>query len=316
MRKVIIMGAGGRDFHNFNVVFRARPRDARSSPSRRRRSRGSRTASIRPRSPGRSIPKGIPIRPEEELTELVRAHGVDEVILAYSDLKHETVMHKASLVLAAGADFRLLGPDATMLALVEARRRRLRRPHRLRQEPDQPQGRPDAARRRPAGRARPSPDAVRRPRGDARAAVRDARGHRRLASDGRGARGVRGAGAARHGHVRRRRLRGDPPPGRAGGRRDRLGRRQQRPPVLQAGPPDRRRRSAAAGPRARLPPGRDEPPHGRRRRDQQGRHGRRARRRSRRRERPGREPARAGRLRQVAAGPRRRPRPARQDACS
>ena len=65
---------------------------------------------------GPLYPDGIPIRPEEELTELVHAHGVDEVILAYSDLKHETVMHKASLVLAAGADFRLLGPDATMLS--------------------------------------------------------------------------------------------------------------------------------------------------------------------------------------------------------
>jgi predicted GTPase len=64
---------------------------------------------------GPLYPEGIPIRPEEELTALVRAEGVDEVILAYSDLKHETVMHKASVVLAAGADFRLLGPDATML---------------------------------------------------------------------------------------------------------------------------------------------------------------------------------------------------------
>ena len=57
-------------------------------------------------------------------------------------------MHKASIVLAAGADFRLMGPDATMLALVEAGRRRLRDAHRLRQEPDEPQGRPGAARRR------------------------------------------------------------------------------------------------------------------------------------------------------------------------
>jgi beta-phosphoglucomutase-like phosphatase (HAD superfamily) len=50
------------------------------------------------------------IRPEDELTHLIHAHGVDEVVLAYSDLKHETVMHKASIVLAAGSDFRLLGP--------------------------------------------------------------------------------------------------------------------------------------------------------------------------------------------------------------
>jgi predicted GTPase len=64
---------------------------------------------------GPLYPNGIEIRPEDELTQLIHEHGVDEVVLAYSDLKHETVMHKASIVLAAGADFRLLGPDATML---------------------------------------------------------------------------------------------------------------------------------------------------------------------------------------------------------
>ncbi len=115
MRKVIIMGAGGRDFHNHNVVFRHDPETqvvaftATQIPGIADR--------VYPASlAGPLYPEGIPIRPEEELTQLVRAHGVDEVILAYSDLKHETVMHKASLVLAAGADFRLLGPDATMLS--------------------------------------------------------------------------------------------------------------------------------------------------------------------------------------------------------
>jgi predicted GTPase len=114
VRKVIIMGAGGRDFHNFNVVFRHDPETkivaftATQIPGIADR--------VYPASlAGPLYPEGIPIRPEEELTDLVHANGVDEVILAYSDLKHETVMHKASLVLAAGADFRLLGPDATML---------------------------------------------------------------------------------------------------------------------------------------------------------------------------------------------------------
>ena len=114
MRKVIIMGAGGRDFHNFNVVFRHDPETqvvaftATQIPGIADR--------VYPASlAGPLYPEGIPIHPEEELTDLVRANGVDDVILAYSDLKHETVMHKASLVLAAGADFRLLGPDATML---------------------------------------------------------------------------------------------------------------------------------------------------------------------------------------------------------
>ncbi|HZD88017.1 MAG TPA: hypothetical protein VE088_08435 [Gaiellaceae bacterium] len=114
MRKVVIMGAGGRDFHDFNVVYRDDPGTevvaftATQIP-------GIADRVYPPALAGPRYPHGIPIRPEGELTDLVREHGVDEVVLAYSDLKHETVMHKASLVLASGADFRLLGPDATML---------------------------------------------------------------------------------------------------------------------------------------------------------------------------------------------------------
>ena len=114
MRKVIIMGAGGRDFHNFNVVFRDDPNtevvaftaaqipgiDDRRYP-----------ASLA----GPRYPVGIPIRPEHELHDLIKGEWADEVVLAYSDLSHEEVMHKASTVLAAGAHFTLLGPDATML---------------------------------------------------------------------------------------------------------------------------------------------------------------------------------------------------------
>jgi predicted GTPase len=113
-RKVIIMGAGGRDFHNFNVVFRQDPETevvaftATQIP-------GIADRVYPPSLAGPLYPEGIPIRPEDELTALVHAHAVDEVVLAYSDLKHETVMHKASVALAAGADFRLLGPAATML---------------------------------------------------------------------------------------------------------------------------------------------------------------------------------------------------------
>ena len=114
MRKVIIMGAGGRDFHNFNTVFREDPETevvaftATQIPGIDDR--------VYPASlAGPDYPRGIPIRPEEELTELIRRESVDEVVLAYSDLSHETVMHKASTVLAAGADFTLLGPKATML---------------------------------------------------------------------------------------------------------------------------------------------------------------------------------------------------------
>jgi predicted GTPase len=114
MRKVVIMGAGGRDFHDFNVVYRNDPETevvaftATQIPGIDER--------VYPASlAGPQYPHGIPIRPEEELTELVREHHVDEVVLAYSDLKHETVMHKASIAMAAGAKFSLLGPEQTML---------------------------------------------------------------------------------------------------------------------------------------------------------------------------------------------------------
>lgn len=113
-RKAIIMGAGGRDFHNFNVVYRDDPNTevvaftATQIP-------GIADRVYAPSLAGPRYPLGIPIHPEDELTQLIHEHDVDEVILSYSDLKHEMVMHKASIVLAAGADFRLLGPDATML---------------------------------------------------------------------------------------------------------------------------------------------------------------------------------------------------------
>jgi predicted GTPase len=114
MRTVVIMGAGGRDFHDFNTVFRddAGTRvvafTATQIPGIDDRTYPAPLA-------GPQYPDGIPIRPEAELAAIVGEHGVTEVVLAYSDLSHEDVMHKASLVLATGADFRLLGPRATML---------------------------------------------------------------------------------------------------------------------------------------------------------------------------------------------------------
>jgi len=114
VQKVIVMGAGGRDFHDFNLVFREDPETrvvaftAAQIPGIDDR--------VYPASlAGPLYPEGIPILPEEQLAELIRAEAVDEVVLAYSDLSHEDVMHKASVALAAGADFRLLGPRATML---------------------------------------------------------------------------------------------------------------------------------------------------------------------------------------------------------
>jgi predicted GTPase len=114
MHKVIIMGAGGRDFHNFNTVFRDDP-EASVVAFTATQIPGIADRIYPPALSGPLYPDGIPIRAEQELAALVREHDVDEVILAYSDLAHETVMHKASLVLSTGADFRLLGPTATML---------------------------------------------------------------------------------------------------------------------------------------------------------------------------------------------------------
>jgi predicted GTPase len=108
------MGAAGRDFHNFNVVFRDDPDTivvaftAAQIPGIAGRRYPAELA-------GDRYPEGIPILPEEQLEELIRTESVDTVVFAYSDVRHETVMHIASRVLAAGADFTLLGPDRTML---------------------------------------------------------------------------------------------------------------------------------------------------------------------------------------------------------
>jgi predicted GTPase len=114
MRTIVIMGAGGRDFHDFNVVIRDDPA-TRVVAFTAAQIHGIEDRVYPPSLAGPRYPEGIPIRPEDELADLVRRHEVDEVILAYSDLSHEAVMHRASLALAAGADFRLLGPKATML---------------------------------------------------------------------------------------------------------------------------------------------------------------------------------------------------------
>ena len=113
-RRVLIMGAAGRDFHNFNVVYRGDKRyevvaftatqipfiDDRIYP---------------PELAGRLYPKGIRIYEERELDRLIKELAVSDVVFAYSDVSHEDVMHKASEVLAAGASFVLLGPGDTML---------------------------------------------------------------------------------------------------------------------------------------------------------------------------------------------------------
>jgi predicted GTPase len=114
VRKVIIVGAGGRDFHNFNVVYRDDPETdvvaftAAQVPGIEHRVYPARLA-------GRRYPFGIPVHPESRLRELIAETGADEVVFAYSDVSHDEVMHTASIALAAGADFKLLGPSSTML---------------------------------------------------------------------------------------------------------------------------------------------------------------------------------------------------------
>ncbi|OAA30693.1 GTPase [Kosmotoga arenicorallina S304] len=113
-KKVIIMGAAGRDFHNFNTYFRNNPNyevvafTATQIPGIEDKKYPAELA-------GELYPNGIPIYSEERLPELIKEYNVDHVVLAYSDLPHQYVMERAEIVLAAGADFMLLGPKETMV---------------------------------------------------------------------------------------------------------------------------------------------------------------------------------------------------------
>ncbi len=117
MRRVLIMGAAGRDFHNFNTFFRNN-RDYNVICF---------TATQIPNIDGRKYPAelagpyystGIPIYSEKDLTKLIKKFDIDVVVFSYSDISHNYVMHKASEALAAGADFWLLGPKSSMLKSV------------------------------------------------------------------------------------------------------------------------------------------------------------------------------------------------------
>src|SRR6185436_6162166 len=113
-RRVLIMGAAGRDFHNFNTVYRDDPETqvvaftATQIPFINDRRYPASLA-------GALYPDGIQIYDESELVRLIREFAVDDVVFSYSDVSHEYVMHEASTVMAAGANFVLLGPNATML---------------------------------------------------------------------------------------------------------------------------------------------------------------------------------------------------------
>ena len=113
-RRVIIMGAGGRDFHNFNVVFRNNP-EYRVIAFTATQIPGITGRRYPPELAGELYPDGIPIISEGELEKLVKEHAIDEVILSYSDLLYDHVGRILSRVLASGADFKILGPRETML---------------------------------------------------------------------------------------------------------------------------------------------------------------------------------------------------------
>lgn len=113
-KKILILGAAGRDFHNFNVVFRDQPQyevigfTATQIPGIANRKYPKELA-------GKLYPSGIPIFDEKDLESLIRDHKIDNVVFSYSDISHQNLMHLASRCVAAGADFWLLGSDRTQL---------------------------------------------------------------------------------------------------------------------------------------------------------------------------------------------------------
>lgn len=113
-KKVIIMGAAGRDFHNFNVYFRNNPNyevvafTATQIPDIEGRKYPAELC-------GQNYPKGIPIHSEDELPALIKKYDADEVVFAYSDIPHDQIMTKGSWVMSMGPDFKLMGPKSTMI---------------------------------------------------------------------------------------------------------------------------------------------------------------------------------------------------------
>ena len=114
MQKVPILGAAGRDFHNFNVAFRRNPDfqvvafTATQIPDIAGRC-------YPPQLAGALYPQGIPIADEKEMERLIADHQIDIVVFSYSDVSHPTLMHLASRAVAAGSDFWLLGTEHTQV---------------------------------------------------------------------------------------------------------------------------------------------------------------------------------------------------------
>jgi len=113
--KIIIMGAAGRDFHNFNVCFRDR-KDVEVVAFTATQIPDIHGRRYPPKLAGKLYPKGIPIYAEEDIEKLIKKHKVEQVVFAYSDLPYEYVMQRSAVVNSAGADFVLMGPERTMLS--------------------------------------------------------------------------------------------------------------------------------------------------------------------------------------------------------
>ena len=174
MRRVLILGAAGRDFHDFNVVFRNNPEfrvvafTATQIPDIAGRRYPAALA-------GELYPDGIPILEEDKMEQIIRDEHVDEAVFAYSDVPYATLMHLASRVVAAGADFQLLAAERTQLACRSTGGFGVRGSYRLRQEPGIA---PDCGRASQSGLASgcgASSDAVWRPGRTTGAALRVAR---------------------------------------------------------------------------------------------------------------------------------------------
>ncbi len=113
-RKTIIMGAAGRDFHNFNVYYKDN-KDYEVVAFTATQIPNIANRKYPPELAGRFYPDGIPVYEEKELTRLIKDYKIDEVVFSYSDVNHEYVMHKASEIQAAGASFVIMGAEQTML---------------------------------------------------------------------------------------------------------------------------------------------------------------------------------------------------------
>ncbi len=114
MKNILILGAAGRDFHNFNVVFRSQP-EFRVVGFTATQIPGIANRRYPPELAGPHYPLGIPIFPEQDLERLIAEHNVDAVVFSYSDISHQNLMHLASRAVATGADFWLLGTERTQI---------------------------------------------------------------------------------------------------------------------------------------------------------------------------------------------------------